>query len=491
MPGSSGPEDYRKSRARERLIDFEWKSSRYCHATNAVSYDPSVSAVRGEAMLIRSRNPVRQERRRAEAPSPTVARFVLLSMLLHATVVILFGTSHGGGAGRGEGGLDVLDVTLRRQLTMPDLGLRSEPGTEMSLGRDRLGQPDEHPPPPAAPVTSAPPIERARTEAPLATEPSPHSSLETEHETGPSTPLQPAEPLPRVDLRAPQEVDKPLASPWTATPIEHLELPSSPPPLAAPIELPSPATPLAPATPIERLQAPARQHELAPPVELAPRVTPILPAAPIERLAEPAAQKELAAPVEVPARVAPIVPAPIDRLPSPQIERQLAAPPDVTTPGPSATPRAAPLDGATAPIGSAAPSPGARPQQAPAPESAAPRAAPGAPAPGGDLPRLRLGAPAGDDDIFKPRPDAAAPAGESAPSIDLDAARKRAREIASESIGTRGILAALPPPPERKTKESALEKAAKPDCRTAYAGMGLLAVPVLVASTIGDGACRW
>ena len=74
----------------------------------------------------------------------------------------------------------------------------------------------------------------------------------------------------------------------------------------------------------------------------------------------------------------------------------------------------------------------------------------------------------------------------------MEAARQRAREIASETTSTRGILPALPPPPERQSKEShALEKAVKPDCRTAYAGMGLLAVPVLVASTIGDGGCRW
>jgi len=74
----------------------------------------------------------------------------------------------------------------------------------------------------------------------------------------------------------------------------------------------------------------------------------------------------------------------------------------------------------------------------------------------------------------------------------MEAARKRAREIASQATSTRGILPALPPPPERKSKESiALEKAIKPDCRTAYAGMGLLAVPALVASTIGDGGCRW
>ena len=86
----------------------------------------------------------------------------------------------------------------------------------------------------------------------------------------------------------------------------------------------------------------------------------------------------------------------------------------------------------------------------------------------------------------------APPGDSSATHIDMDAARQRAREIASEATSARGILPALPPPPERKSKEStALEKAVKPDCRTAYAGMGLLAVPVLVASTIGDGGCRW
>jgi hypothetical protein len=90
--------------------------------------------------------------------------------------------------------------------------------------------------------------------------------------------------------------------------------------------------------------------------------------------------------------------------------------------------------------------------------------------------------------MFKPRRDVAAPPGESgAPRIDMETARQRAREIASEATSTRGILPALPPPPERLSKEShALEKAVKPDCRTAYAGMGLLAVPVLVASSIAS-----
>ena len=35
------------------------------------------------------------------------------------------------------------------------------------------------------------------------------------------------------------------------------------------------------------------------------------------------------------------------------------------------------------------------------------------------------------------------------------------------------------------------EKARKPDCRTAYKDMGLLAVVPLVANEFGEGNCRW
>jgi len=36
-----------------------------------------------------------------------------------------------------------------------------------------------------------------------------------------------------------------------------------------------------------------------------------------------------------------------------------------------------------------------------------------------------------------------------------------------------------------------MEKSFKPDCRTAYAGLGFLAVIPLVAATVGDGGCVW
>lgn len=55
-----------------------------------------------------------------------------------------------------------------------------------------------------------------------------------------------------------------------------------------------------------------------------------------------------------------------------------------------------------------------------------------------------------------------------------------------------GLLPLLPAPPERKSKlTEGIEKSAKPDCRTAHADMGLLAVVPLAADAIRDKGCRW
>src|SRR6185436_296533 len=102
------------------------------------------------------------------------------------------------------------------------------------------------------------------------------------------------------------------------------------------------------------------------------------------------------------------------------------------------------------------------------------------------------GTPDGRDDIFRPRQDA--PGTQPArPRVDMDQIRQRAREIANEGSGSRGILPLqVPLPPERKSKLSEqLEKAIKPDCRNAYADMGLLAVPALVAGAVAYVGCRW
>ncbi|MGH8850178.1 MAG: hypothetical protein ACREYD_04200 [Casimicrobiaceae bacterium] len=452
-----------------------------------------------------------------------LARFVLLSMLLHAAVIALFGTSHSGPGGGNRALDDVLDVTLRRLTVQPEAASTPSPAGSTDAGT--VPRNDRVPRPPATPERGAgsPAIEvpgsgtaagdRAPTEAPVSP-PEPQTT----------SPQQASDALPRIDLRAPEEVDKPLAPPLSAPPsierlapppvapplaapfelapltlppaIEHLARPASQHALAPPVELAPREAPVVPALPIERLAAPAPQRALAPPVELAPRVEMPIPVAPAERLRPPAMQPELAAPIELePVPPAPVLSAPIDRLGAPRIERELAPAPAVVTPSPPTAPIPAPAakpPAATTPdLEPGAPAVAARQRPAtPSPEARDATVPPAA----GELPRLRFGAPAAEDDIFRPRRDVVVPSPEpgGAPHIDLDAARQRARGIASETGGTHGILPALPPPPERKSKESlALEKAIKPDCRTAYANMGLLAVPALVVSTLGDGGCRW
>ena len=80
-----------------------------------------------------------------------------------------------------------------------------------------------------------------------------------------------------------------------------------------------------------------------------------------------------------------------------------------------------------------------------------------------------------------------------APSIDLDAARAIARQTAR----------ALPAPATRTTQDATdaaepetvlgrrISRAARPDCRTSYAGAGLLAIPLLLKDAVSDGGCTW
>ena len=102
-----------------------------------------------------------------------------------------------------------------------------------------------------------------------------------------------------------------------------------------------------------------------------------------------------------------------------------------------------------------------------------------------------IGAPT-DEDLFKPRRDVVVRSTEpgALPHIDREAARARAREIAREGVYSRALVQLDLPSPERSPKNP-FDKAAKPDCRTAYAGLGLLAIPFLLASALADSGCRW
>jgi len=398
---------------------------------------------------------------------PTLLQFVLLSMLLHVLLIVLFGNPAGGTRG-GEKWWGPLDVTLRRLSPETGSGFRLAPGAETST-----------------PSVSLHRLERV---------PEPVIASEPTQEAAPAQPA-PSQALPRLYRPAPEEVDEPLTPPTVApAEIERVTPARIERELAPAVELPAHAVPAAPAAPIERVAPPQIERDLAPPVELPARAVPTAPAAPIERVAPPQIERELAPPVELPPRVVPAAPAAsIERVAPARIEREFAPP--VEAPARRREPAAAAPQ-----LPRAAPAPAAEPRSAPG-EIVSPveRAAPVAPAlpqpqRAAPVPPSRLGTPDADEEIFQPRRDVGAPPSQ-APRIDLDAARKKAaREIVREGSGSRGVFTIpSPPPPEKKSKEAmAMEKAIKPDCRTAYANMGLLAVPVLVASAIAaDGSCRW
>jgi hypothetical protein len=116
------------------------------------------------------------------------------------------------------------------------------------------------------------------------------------------------------------------------------------------------------------------------------------------------------------------------------------------------------------------------------PAAASPDAAPTEPPSRLRTPAPTADTPGADYDPTKPqRP------------LDLDAMRTRAGQLAREGAGNRALLAfPLPPVPKEKSKlEKGIEKAWKPDCRTAYSSLGLAAVVPLIANEFGEGNCRW
>jgi hypothetical protein len=475
------------------------------------------------------RIPIRLRTAPVDAEPPPLFQFVVLSMLLHLLVVIVFGNPTGT-ARRGDGWWGPLNVSLQRLLPDAGSGLTLAPGADTNApGTERLRRRERATaaaaasdasagggvtPPgdvPGAPEEPAPPTDTTPGPAPAAAapiEPLPHLDLDAvetvDTALSPSvTPNVESPPAPAVDLKprevalppmaplqriVPPKIDRELTAPVTVprrvipiapiAPIERLAPLQIDRALAPPVTVPPREIPIAPIAPIERI-APAKvDRELAPPVTVPPREIPIAPIAPIERIAPAKVDRELSPPVTVPPREIPVAPvAPIERLVSPQIDRVLAPP--------VILPRAAPV----APVERIVPPEGTR-------EAGAAAQSPPHPEPATTPPsRLRFGSPEVEDEVFKPRGAVVTPSPNpgGAPRIDLEAARRRAREITSESSGSRGIVSLVPPPPaERKSKLAEdMEKAAKPDCRTAYAGLGLLAIPALVGSAIGNGGCNW
>lgn len=83
-------------------------------------------------------------------------------------------------------------------------------------------------------------------------------------------------------------------------------------------------------------------------------------------------------------------------------------------------------------------------------------------------------------------------AGDSAPHLDVKAARATARLI--EKHRKDGLVAfPKPDPPLQRDDrlERAIERARRPDCKTAYSGLGLLAVIPLAKDAVTGTGCKW
>lgn len=85
-----------------------------------------------------------------------------------------------------------------------------------------------------------------------------------------------------------------------------------------------------------------------------------------------------------------------------------------------------------------------------------------------------------------------------ATSINLDAAKSMARSLAIEReqktlVSPKDAHLNLDLPKEEKETALAknLRKAVRADCKQAYQGLGLLAVPILLKDTMLDSGCNW
>ncbi len=422
---------------------------------------------------------------------PSLDQFVLLSLMLHVLVIVLFGDTVGGGVRRGEKLWGALTVTVQNLLPERGGGLKSDP-VKTILHEPRI----ETKP---APASSATPADAAATSAPEKpveekTPSSPASSFEmppviaTEVDKPVTEFVVPKAAANRAPNPAtltpesarPEPVGPSKIEPVLATPLAPLISFTPIPPLATPrvdavaVPVPLPQTP-APVTLVAEPLPAKIEREIVKPVVVAPEPkpreitqlpAPVVPIAPVTPAkAEPErvqaiAPPEAAAPREIPVAVqptpTPAVPSALqsaEATKAPQIEREAAttpaAPPTVGKPTPARTPATA------------------------------------------------SGAASSEGDVQKPRGEAIAPTvnapvlGKS-PGIDLDAVRRRAREISGGGPRTVFPFPVAPQPVPKTKVQEAFDKALKKnDCRDAYADMGLAAVVPLVLSAVRDDGCRW
>jgi hypothetical protein len=272
--------------------------------------------------------------------------------------------------------------------------------------------------------------------------------------------------VPPVEPPAARQLEAEPSAPAVVAPRPMPEATTAPSPTdaATPAPPPLPAIeppPLPTVEPEQPAPEPAARSTTAAPIVESPPSATIEPS-PAVPIATPLAPPKpvLEAPPPTAPAVAPVAPP----LPVPELELPTPSTPTITTP-----PTAAPAPPVAAPP---TPTPAAEPRGVEAAKSAARTSA--------------TVAPGGEPDVAPP-PSAS---GASAPPLNLELPRSRGGELSRRAAP--GLLPLLPRPPERPSKLATdIDNAAKPDCRTAYASMGLLAAAPLVAQAATGAGCRW
>jgi hypothetical protein len=390
-----------------------------------------------------------------------LTQFVVLSMLLHAIAIMLFGAPVGGSR-EGRAMFGSLNVVIReayRATTAPkEVSAPPAPAAKVEAP-----QPASAPPPP--------------TPAPVPPTPAPQAQQAVE--------LPPAELPPMMDKLAPSEIKIEPTVDFKPLPVETPKIPqpllrpmptlperSTLPPLETPVIRVPAETPRIPSQllqPMPTIQERATLPPVQTPVIRIPVETPSIPA-PLLQPISPLQERATLPPVERMPDLA--TPPPV---PQPTVREPLPPPPAATTRTPVPPPPVA-----REPV--AAP-----PAETRVPPAEIPRAPPSTdsrPAPT-ETPSFRTAPPASREAPSDYDP--------TKPSLNLDEMRKRAAEITRSGTGNRALLP-FPMPPVEKPKtnmEKAIENARKPDCNDAYKGLGLLAVVPLIANEFGEGTCRW
>jgi hypothetical protein len=490
----------------------------------------ATSTAAPDRILAYSMQGINQHQRAA----PPVSRFVVLSFLLHVLLVLLFGDATGVRQGTSLFGSFVANLESRASVvpapvstSAPAPVINSTPNPNPTPNPTRV---DRVTPTPSAKVenkTVEPQTQPAQTQTPA-----PTSSLEDAAAIV-STPAPVM--VPDAPAALPPLIAKEVITPETSfvvpafAPIPDVGAAKKvqPPSLQPPLQQ-QPIAPIPPPVTLEKLPAPKIENTFKPytaPTAPAPVPTP----APLEKISPPKIDQEIAPflPPQVLAREAPALPAPstfaptptplptaapapaptpvmiapvdrLEKLAAPKVEREFAPTPSapvVAAPTIATPTMATPSAPVVAPI-AAVPNAGdlAKPRAdaaiAPAGTAQKPSLAPTAVEGGGGTvagPGAGAGAAAGNN--ANP-PATLGPA----PKLDLDSIRARAREIASEGSGQRAAFGFPPLPKEtpKKSIEKIFDKTLqRPDCKDAYADMGLAAVVPLIRDTVKNEGCRW